>query len=68
FTQVDSDLNRKFEGTGLGLPLTKAIAELHGGSLELRSELGVGTIATVRFPNRRFAPTESPAKPARVRP
>lgn len=68
FTQVDSDLNRKFEGTGLGLPLTKAIAELHGGSLELRSELGVGTIATVRFPNRRIAPTGSLAKSARVRP
>ena len=55
FTQVDNDFNRRFEGTGLGLPLTKALAELHGGSLELRSQIGVGTTATVRFPDRRIA-------------
>lgn len=50
FGQVDSDLNRKYEGTGLGLPLTKALVELHGGSLDLQSEEGIGTIVTVRFP------------------
>ena len=50
FQQIDSDLNRKYEGTGLGLPLTKALAELHGGSLDLQSEVGVGTTVTVRFP------------------
>ncbi len=43
FSQIDSDLNRKYEGTGLGLPLTKALAELHGGSLDLQSEVDVGT-------------------------
>ena len=54
FQQVDSDLNRKYEGTGLGVPLTKALAELHGGSLDLQSEVGVGTTVTVRFPAERI--------------
>ena len=54
FQQVDSDLNRKYQGTGLGLPLTKALAELHGGSLDLQSEVGVGTTVTVRFPAERI--------------
>ena len=48
--QVNATLSRKFEGTGLGLPLTKALVELHGGTLDLQSELGVGTTVTVRFP------------------
>ena len=50
FGQVDSDLSRQYEGTGLGLPLTKALVESHGGSLDLQSEVGVGTTVTVRFP------------------
>lgn len=50
FGQIDSDLNRKYEGTGLGLPLTKEFVELHGGVLELQSERGIGTTATVRLP------------------
>ncbi len=55
FQQIDSDLNRKYEGTGLGLPLTKALVELHGGSLDLQSEVDVGTAVTVRFPAERIA-------------
>jgi signal transduction histidine kinase len=54
FGQIDSALARKFEGTGLGLPLTKSLAELHGGSLDLQSEAGAGTTVTVRFPARRL--------------
>jgi signal transduction histidine kinase len=50
FRQVDGALNRKFEGTGLGLPLTKQLAELQGGELILTSEVGVGTSVLVRFP------------------
>lgn len=50
FGQVDADLNRKYEGTGLGLPLTKALVDLHGGSLELASEVGVGTTVSLQFP------------------
>lgn len=53
FQQIDSDLNRSYEGTGLGLPLTKSLVELHGGSLNLDSTIGVGTTVTVRFPASR---------------
>ena len=53
FRQVDSALNRKYEGTGLGLPLTKALTELLGGTLEVESALGVGTTVTVRLPEAR---------------
>ena len=59
FAQVESGLDRKFEGTGLGLPLSKAMAELHEGSLELRSSLGIGTTVTVHFPaSRLWAPAD----------
>jgi len=54
FGQLDGDLNRKYEGTGLGLPLTKKLAELHGGRLEIESELCVGTKVTVAFPSERL--------------
>jgi len=53
FTQIDSSLSRKYEGTGLGLPLSKALAELHGGRLEIQSELGAGTVVTVTLPANR---------------
>ncbi len=57
FQQVDSRLGRAHEGTGLGLPLTKALVELHGGSLDLQSEVGLGTTVSVRFPaSRALAP------------
>ncbi len=55
FQQIDSEINRKYEGTGLGLPLTKALVELHGGSLDLQSQVGIGTTVTVRFPAERVA-------------
>jgi PAS domain S-box-containing protein len=49
FGQIESALSRKHQGTGLGLPLTKALVELHGGRLELESELGKGTKVTLTF-------------------
>ncbi len=67
FHQIDGTLNRKYKGTGLGLPLTKSLVELHGGSLDLQSEVGKGTTVTVRFPANRIvaaAGTQSPAAPA----
>ena len=54
FGQVDDDLDRKHQGTGLGLPLTKALVELHGGTLELHSEVGTQTTVTVQFPASRI--------------
>jgi signal transduction histidine kinase len=59
FGQVDSDLNRKYAGVGLGLPLTKRLAELHGGTLEILSEPGRGTVVTVHFPPERVAQAAS---------
>jgi signal transduction histidine kinase len=54
FEQVESSLSREHEGTGLGLPLVKAMIESHGGELRLDSELGVGTRATLVFPAERI--------------
>jgi signal transduction histidine kinase len=54
FGQIDSSLARKYQGTGLGLPLAKSLAELHGGRLELDSVPGVGTTATLWLPPERF--------------
>ena len=54
FEQVDSSLSRQHQGTGLGLPLVKAMVELHGGSLSLESEVGVGTRVTALFPLERI--------------
>ena len=67
FGQVDSPLTRRHEGSGLGLPLTKAIVELHGGALEIESEVDVGTRVTVRFPPERIVtarvePAQFPAQ------
>jgi signal transduction histidine kinase len=50
FGQVDSGLSRKFEGTGLGLPLAKSLVELHGGTLAIVSEHGSGTVVSVVLP------------------
>lgn len=55
FEQLDADLNRRYEGTGLGLPLAKSLVELHGGSLDLQSQVDVGTTVTIRLPARRIA-------------
>jgi signal transduction histidine kinase len=53
FGQIDSRLSRRYEGTGLGLPLTKAFVELHGGTMEIDSEVGRGTTVYVRLPRSR---------------
>ncbi len=50
FGQIESALSRKHQGTGLGLPLTRALVELHGGSFDLKSELGSGTTISLIFP------------------
>jgi PAS domain S-box-containing protein len=52
FTQIDSGLARKFEGTGLGLAMVKLLAELHGGAVAMESEAGEGSVLTVWLPMR----------------
>lgn len=54
FGQAVGAFNRQREGTGLGLPLTKSLIELHGGSFDLQSEIGQGTTVTARFPAQRI--------------
>jgi PAS domain S-box-containing protein len=57
FQQIDGALSRKHDGTGLGLPLTKVLVEQHGGSMDLQSDVGVGTTVTVRLPANRVVKT-----------
>ncbi|MBK7586124.1 MAG: PAS domain S-box protein [Myxococcales bacterium] len=52
FSQIDSSLARKFEGTGLGLAMVKLLAELHGGALAVESAVGEGACFTVWLPLR----------------
>jgi two-component system cell cycle sensor histidine kinase PleC len=51
FEQVDNALTRKGEGTGLGLALSRALVELHGGTLTIESAVGVGTTVSVWIPS-----------------
>ncbi len=52
FTQVDSSLNRQYEGTGLGLVLVLRLAEMHGGNVQVETDLGQGSCFTVSLPWR----------------
>jgi len=54
FGQVESAFSRRHHGTGLGLPLAKSLAELHGGRLTLQSSEGKGTTVTVHLPPGRM--------------
>lgn len=63
YSQIDSPLQRRTRGTGLGLPLCKKLAELLGGSVEVESELGRGSVFSVVLP-RRYDAAEPGAKTA----
>jgi signal transduction histidine kinase len=54
FGQVESKISRKYEGSGLGLPLAKHLVELHGGALTIESQVDVGTTVTVVLPADRI--------------
>jgi len=66
FVQVDGRLNRKYEGAGLGLPLTRRLVEMHGGTLKVESELGRGTTVTVDLPPQNYCPNDNEPVPATV--
>ncbi|MBI5260302.1 MAG: PAS-domain containing protein [Bradyrhizobium sp.] len=50
FEQVESQLTKTYHGSGLGLAIARSLAELHGGSMRLRSKLDVGTVVYVALP------------------
>jgi PAS domain S-box-containing protein len=75
FVQVDSALNRQYEGTGLGLALVKQMVELHGGQVMAESEVGKGSCFTVALPYdlsppsaSEFEPTTTSSRPLVVNP
>jgi PAS domain S-box-containing protein len=63
FSQLDSTLARSYEGTGLGLSLTKSLVEKHGGTLEIDSVPGRGTTVRVWFPADRVLEIEEMYEP-----
>ncbi len=54
FYQVEHQMNRRHEGSGLGLSLVKSLIELHGGQLIISSEENIGTVCSIIFPNERL--------------
>lgn len=66
FTQVDGSLARQYGGTGLGLPLSKSFAELHGGTIEIASSPGEGTTVSLRLPPDRVLPADQEVKANRA--
>jgi PAS domain S-box-containing protein len=54
FRQIEGPLSRRFDGTGLGLPLAKALVELHGGRLDIQSAPAAGTTVRIRLPAERI--------------
>jgi len=65
FQQVDSQVNRKQQGTGLGLALTRSFAILHGGDVRVQSELGKGSQFTIDLPVEARGPFRLPSEPSR---
>ncbi len=64
FEQVESQHSKTTQGTGLGLALTKALVEMHGGLLDLRSAPGQGTTASFALPVRQSRPSALPGAAA----
>lgn len=65
FKQLDSSYHRQYEGTGLGLALTKQLVDLHGGWIDCDSTVGVGTVFTVKLPRHPFSNSPNVVFPAK---
>ena len=61
FHQIDSSLARRYQGTGLGLPLTKSLVTLHEGEMDIRSVPGEGTTVTVWLPRQQTSSADNVA-------
>jgi CheY-like chemotaxis protein len=68
FVQLDSTLNRQYEGTGLGLTLVQKLTDLHGGSVEVESQVGQGSRFTIYLPLEKETPEpgESPHRDSQL--
>jgi two-component system cell cycle sensor histidine kinase PleC len=64
FEQVQNQFSKSHAGSGLGLAISRSLAELHGGALKIRSTEGVGTIVSVRIPDRKAPPQAAPMREA----
>jgi two-component system cell cycle sensor histidine kinase PleC len=56
FSQIESTVSRRYQGSGMGLFITKALVERHGGDLAIESRFGEGTTVTIRLPADRLVP------------
>lgn len=65
FQQLDTSYHRQYEGTGLGLALTKQLVELHGGQIEVESAVNVGSIFTVMLPAQSLTSRKGDPKPSK---
>ncbi|MFI5410426.1 sensor histidine kinase [Kaistia sp. UC242_56] len=65
FQQGESAIHMAKPGAGMGLPMVEALIRLHGGTFELRSTMGAGTVATLCLPRARVLETQSEDVPAR---
>lgn len=62
FEQIDGSIARKYGGTGLGLAISDGLAKMHGGRIQITSEIGKGTEAAILLPNARRVAAEMRVK------
>ncbi|MGH6864944.1 MAG: ATP-binding protein [Methyloceanibacter sp.] len=60
FEQVENQFSKSHQGSGLGLAISRALIELHGGSLQIKSREGQGTTVTCTLPSRAVTPADNP--------
>ena len=65
FEQVENQFSKSHQGSGLGLAISRALVELHGGSLKIKSREGQGTTVTCLLPSRAVAADDTPVAKAR---